>query len=139
MTKIKGFVSFNVACKWKRKILCAAPKEKWFILTNFDTLSGAITADKKRVGIEEMFRYFKKGGDNLEDTNVSGERLTVVILLIAMPTLLAPFKDNKLNAKQSKNILVVLNNLDVLKGDIAVFILVYLVKAGLISCNLAWN
>ncbi|AUB44145.1 IS4 transposase (plasmid) [Nostoc flagelliforme CCNUN1] len=32
VTKIKGFVSFNVACKWKRKILGVAPEEGWFIL-----------------------------------------------------------------------------------------------------------
>lgn len=35
--------------------------------------------------IEETFRDFKKGGYNLEDTNVSGERLITLILLIAMP------------------------------------------------------
>jgi hypothetical protein len=29
-----------------------------------------------------MFRDFKKGGYNLEDTNVSGERLITLILLI---------------------------------------------------------
>jgi hypothetical protein len=84
VTKIKGFVSFNVACKWKRKILGVAPKEGWFILTNLESLSEAIAAYKKRFDIEEMFRDFKKGGYNLEDTNVSGERLTVLILLIAI-------------------------------------------------------
>jgi hypothetical protein len=84
VTKIKGFVSFNVACKCQRKILGVAPKEGWFILTNFETLPEAIAAYKKRFDIEEMFRDFKKGGYNLEDTNVSGERLTVLILLIAI-------------------------------------------------------
>lgn len=84
VTKIKGFVSFNVACKWKRKILGIAPKEGWFILTNLETLSEAIAAYKKRFNIEEMFRDFKKGGYNLEDTNVSAERLIVLILLIAI-------------------------------------------------------
>ncbi|GEM_PF-3723137 len=34
VTKSKGFISFNVACKWKRKILGVAPEEGWFILTN---------------------------------------------------------------------------------------------------------
>jgi hypothetical protein len=32
VTKTQGFFSFNVACKWKRKILGVAPKEGWFIL-----------------------------------------------------------------------------------------------------------
>lgn len=84
VTKMKGFISFNVACKWQRKILGVAPKEGWFILTNFDTLSLATAAYKQRFAIEEMFRDFKKGGYNLEETNVSGERLIVLILLIAI-------------------------------------------------------
>jgi hypothetical protein len=84
ITKSKGFVSFNVACKWQRKIDGVAPKEGWFIMTNLETLSDTIAAYKKRFGIEEMFRDFKKGGYNLEDTNVSGERFIALILLIAL-------------------------------------------------------
>jgi hypothetical protein len=92
LTKTQGFFSFNVACKWKRKILDVAPKEGWFILTNLETLELALAkllrrrlaAYKRRFDIEEMFRDFKKGGYNLEDTNVSGERLIVLILLIAI-------------------------------------------------------
>ena len=99
VTKTKGFVSFNVACKWKRKIIGVAPKEGWFILTNFDTLSVAITAYKQRFDIEEMFRDFKKGGDNLEDTNVSGKRLIVVILLIAIAYTSATFQGQQIKRK----------------------------------------
>ncbi|KAB8320067.1 IS4 family transposase [Tolypothrix campylonemoides VB511288] len=83
VTKQKGFVSFHVACKWKRKILGVAPKEGWFLLTNLQTLEAAIAAYKKRFDIEEMFRDFKSGGYNLEKTGVSGERLIALILLIA--------------------------------------------------------
>ncbi len=84
VTKTQGFVSFNVACKWKRKILGVAPVEGWFILTNLSSLELAVAAYKRRFDIEEMFRDFKKGGYNLEDTNVSGKRLTTLILLIAI-------------------------------------------------------
>jgi hypothetical protein len=84
VTKTQGFFSFNVAAKWKRKILGVAPKEGWFILTNLETLEIAIAAYKRRFDIEEMFRDFKKGGYNLEETNVSGERLITLILLIAI-------------------------------------------------------
>ena len=84
VTKTQGFFSFNVACKWKRKILGVAPKEGWFILTNLETLEMAIAAYKRRFDIEEMFRDFKQGGYNLEDTNVSGKRLITLILLIAI-------------------------------------------------------
>lgn len=54
VTKTKGFTNFNVACKWKRKILGVAPKEGWFILTSFDSLESAIAGYKKRFNIEEM-------------------------------------------------------------------------------------
>ena len=84
VTKTGGFLNFNVAGKWKRKINGVAPKEAWFILTNFDSLQSAISAYKKRFDIEEMFRDFKKGGYNLEDTNVEGERFLTLVLLIAI-------------------------------------------------------
>ncbi|MBD2506605.1 IS4 family transposase [Nostoc muscorum FACHB-395] len=83
-TKSTGFISFNLAGKWKRKRFGVAPEEGWFILTNFDTLESSIKAYKKRFDIEEMFRDFKSGGYNLEDTNVSGQRLISLILLISL-------------------------------------------------------
>jgi hypothetical protein len=84
VTKFQGFTSFNVACKWKRKILGVAPDEGWFILTNLESLELAISSYKKRFDIEEMFRDFKSGGYNLEGTNVSGKRLISLIILIAI-------------------------------------------------------
>ncbi|BAZ41582.1 transposase [Calothrix sp. NIES-4101] len=83
VTKFPGFTSFNIACKWKRKILGLAPEEGWFILTNLDSLESAISYSKKRFHIEEMFRDFKSGGYNLEGTNVSGKRFITLIILIA--------------------------------------------------------
>jgi hypothetical protein len=68
VTKLKGFGYFNLACKWKRKLKGIAPKEGWFILTDLPELGAAITAYKQRFDIEEMFRDFKTGGYNLEDT-----------------------------------------------------------------------
>jgi len=47
-------------------------------------LESAVLAYKKRLGIEEMFRDFKKGGYNLEGTGVKGDRLIVLVLLIAI-------------------------------------------------------
>lgn len=99
VTKIKGFVSFNVACKWKRKILGVAPEEGWFILTTLETLELAIAAYKQRFDIEEMFRDFKSGGYNLEDTNVSGERLISLILLIAIAYTSATIQGQKIKRK----------------------------------------
>ncbi|KYC34957.1 transposase [Scytonema hofmannii PCC 7110] len=84
VTKQKGFTNFNVACKWRRKIQGIAPKEGWFIATNLVTLELAIAAYKRRFDIEEMFRDFKSGGYNLEDTKVSNKRLISLILLIAI-------------------------------------------------------
>ena len=53
-------------------------------MTNLRDLESAVLAYKKRFRIEEMFRDFKKGGYNLEGTHVIGDRLIVLVLLIAI-------------------------------------------------------
>jgi len=99
VTKQKGEVSYNVACKWKRKSLGVAPKEGWFILTNLDALESAIASYKKRFDIEEMFRDFKSGGYNLSDTNVADERLISLILLIAIAYTSATIQGQQIKRK----------------------------------------
>ena len=42
-----------------------------------------------------MFRDFKSGGYNLEGTNVSGERLVVMVLLIAIAYTTATMQGRK--------------------------------------------
>ena len=75
------------------------PKEGWFILTNLDTLETAIASYKKRFDIEEMFRDFKSGGYNLEDTNVTDERLISLILLIAIAYTSATLQGQQIKRK----------------------------------------
>jgi hypothetical protein len=99
ITKIKGFNNFNLACKWRRKILGIAPEEGWFILTNLETLVSAVAAYKRRFNIEEMFRDFKSGGYNLEDTNVSNERLISMIVLIAIAYTSATIQGQQIKRK----------------------------------------
>ena len=99
VTKTKGLRGFNLACKWKRKILGVAPEEGWFILTNLENLKSAISAYKKRFDIEEMFRDFKQGGYNLEDTNVSDKRLISLILLIAIAYICATISGQQIKRK----------------------------------------
>jgi hypothetical protein len=54
VTKQQGFTNFNVAGKWKRKILGRQPKEGWFLLTNLKNLELAIAAYKKRFDREHL-------------------------------------------------------------------------------------
>ena len=96
VTKQKGFDKFNVAAKWKRKYQGWAPDEGWFILTNLSSLSKAIAAYQKRFDIEEMFRDCKSGGYNLEKTQVSGQRLIVLILLITIAYSTATIEGKKI-------------------------------------------
>lgn len=96
MTKTKQISGFNLAGKWQRKIGGTAPKEGWFILTNLASLDQAIAAYKKRFDIEEMFRDFKRGGYNLEGTNVTGDRLIVMVLLIAIAYTTATMQGKKI-------------------------------------------
>lgn len=95
VTKTKKFAGFNLACKWKRKYWGWAPEEGWFILT-LKSLEVAIIAYKKRFGIEEIFRNFKSGGYNLEQTNVSGKRLIAVNLMMALAYTSATMQGEKI-------------------------------------------
>jgi hypothetical protein len=99
VTKTHGFDNFNIAAKWKGKVNGKATKEGWFILTSFDTLDEAISAYKKRFCIEEMFKDFKSGGYCLEDTQVRGNRLISLIILIAIAYTSATFFGREIKDK----------------------------------------
>jgi hypothetical protein len=84
ITKTKQVTGFNLVAKWQRKYRDNWAIEGWFILTNLGSLETAIQAYTKRFGIEEMFQDWKKGGYNLEDTNVTGQRLISLLILMAI-------------------------------------------------------
>ena len=66
--KTRPVSGFFLAAKWKRNYRNQTTKGPWYILTNLRSLSVAIPAYKRRMGIEEMFRDCKSGGYNLEGT-----------------------------------------------------------------------
>lgn len=99
LTKTSKVAGFNLASTWQRKIRGVSPKEGWFILTNLGNISEAIASYKKRFDIEEMFRDFKSGGYNMEETNVRDHRLTSLILLITFSYSLATFKGESIKQK----------------------------------------
>lgn len=96
ITKTKQVAGFDLAAKWQRKYRDNWAIEGWFILTNLDSLDAAISAYTKRFGIEEMFRDFKKGGYNLEATNVEGQRLISLLILIAIAYTLSSTEGQKI-------------------------------------------
>lgn len=102
VTKSQGFVSFNVVGKWKRKLNGVAAKEGWFILTNLATIEQTVAAYRKRFDIEQTFRDFKTGGYNLEDTNVAGERLISLLVLIAIAYTSATISGQKIKRQGSQ-------------------------------------
>lgn len=83
-TKKKGFGQFSLAAYWKRKYRGQGPLEGWYILTNLKSLEAAINVYQARSGIEAMFKDCKSGGYNLEDSKASVERLTSLVILIAI-------------------------------------------------------
>lgn len=99
VTKTKGFSEVNFAAKWRRKYRENSAKEPWLIMTNLDSLSLAISAYCQRMGIEEMFRDFKKGGYQLEGTQVTGERLISLVLLISLAYCWSTFSGQSLKQK----------------------------------------
>ena len=87
-------------CKWKRDYRGMKVKDAWFILTDLGSLSVAIAAYKKRMGIEEMFRDCKSGGYNIEGTGLRGDRLIKIILFMAIVYSSAIFQAVKIQKKQ---------------------------------------
>jgi hypothetical protein len=75
-------------------------KEAGFILTDLGSLPVAISAYKKRMGIEEMFRNCKTGGYNLEGSGLRGDRLVKIILLMAIIYRAAIFQCTEIQKKQ---------------------------------------
>ena len=99
VTKTKGFSGFNLAAKWKRKYHHESSPEPWYILTNLPSLSAATDSYAKRMGIEEMFRDFKKGGYNLEVTRVGDRRLSSLVLLICLSYSFSTFSGENIKSK----------------------------------------
>lgn len=84
VTKSKGFGKVALACYWKRKYKSRNLDEPWYILTNLGSLEETLAAYKARSGIEAMFKDCKSGGYNLEGSKASVERLTRLVLLVAI-------------------------------------------------------
>lgn len=103
MTKTKQVVGFDLAAKWQKKRHGLTPTEGWFILTNLGSLDQAITAYKKRFGIEEMFRDLKKGGYNLEGTKVSGDRLISLLILISIAYTISTLSGQRIKSRGIQN------------------------------------
>ena len=98
--KTRPVVGFDIACKWKRNYQGLKAKDAWFILTDLGSLPVAITAYKKRMGIEEMFRDCKTGGYNLEGSGLKGDRLIKIILLMVLVYSSAIFQGTEIQKKQ---------------------------------------
>ncbi|AFZ38321.1 transposase IS4 family protein (plasmid) [Stanieria cyanosphaera PCC 7437] len=84
ITKNKGFGYFNLAGYWKRKYNKKVEPEPWYLLTNLDNCQEVIKLYRSRMGIEAMFKDCKTGGYNLEGSQANTQRLTNLILLIAL-------------------------------------------------------
>ncbi len=76
---------FNVVAYWRRKYNNKQLPNPWYLLTNLKNLDEVIKIFSSRGGIEAMFRDCKSGGYNLEGSQANQQRLTNLILLIAVP------------------------------------------------------
>ena len=72
---------FNVVIYWKKKKQLPEP---WYLITNLGNKDEVIKIYSQRMGIEAMFRDCKSGGYNLEGTKANEQRLTNLILLVAI-------------------------------------------------------
>lgn len=93
---------FFLAAKWKRNYRNQTTKKPWYILRNLGSLTGAIQAYKRRMGIEEMFRDCKSGGYNLEGTGLRGNRLNSMILVMSLAYLKSTLQGDEINRHQGQ-------------------------------------
>jgi hypothetical protein len=84
LTKKTGFSQNNLAIYHKRKKGQSKNQEPWYILTSLNNVEEVIKIYQQRMGIEIMFKDYKKGGYNLEESKANEPRLTNLILLIAI-------------------------------------------------------
>ena len=75
---------FNVVVYWRRKYKNKQLPLPWYLLTNLENKEEVIKIFAARGGIEAMFRDCKSGGYNLEGSQANQQRLTNLILLIAI-------------------------------------------------------
>ena len=91
---------FNLVGKWLGKYRNITTEEPWYILTSLIDIQAAVDAYAKRFGIEEMFRDFKRGGYNLERTNLTGERLSKLLILLSLAYLKSIIQGIEIKSKQ---------------------------------------
>lgn len=103
VTKEKGFAEAAIAIYWKRKYRGKQEKEPWYLLTNLKDLESALKAYKMRTGIEAMFKDCKTGGYNLEGSRASIERVTRLVLLIAIAYTCAAIKGKAIRSSRQQN------------------------------------
>lgn len=103
VTKQPGFGTFEIAAKWARTHQGKVPSEGWYLLTNLGSLQAAINAYKARSGIEAMFKDCKTGGYNLEKCQASDERLSSLVLLIAIAYSCAILRGRQIKAMGYQN------------------------------------
>lgn len=94
-TKKKGFGQFSVAAYWQRNYRGKTSDEGWYILTNLPNLEETLKVYSSRSGIEAMFKDCKSGGYNLEGSKASPERLTRLVLIIAVAYTCAALRGQK--------------------------------------------
>ena len=96
VTKTKGFGPINVAVRKKRNYASHITKETWYIMSNLSDLEPVLTAYSGRMGIEQMFRDWKKGGYHLEGTKLNGQRFISMMVLISLAYYMASLKGEKM-------------------------------------------
>lgn len=83
-TKQLGMTRVNLAFYWRRTTSDKRKNEGWYLVNNLSGLKPTISAYKKRMGIEAMFKDCKSGGYNLEKCQGNEQRLLSLILLIVI-------------------------------------------------------
>jgi len=81
VTRMKGYGEHNVVCSWEENPGGKKPWQGWYLLTSLG-FKEAVSAYKKRWGIEVMFKNSKSGGYHMEETQASRKRFDAMIIMM---------------------------------------------------------
>lgn len=75
---------YNIVIYSQRKYGEKKKQKVWYLLTDLDDADEVVNLYKRRWGIEAMFKDYKTGGYNIEETKMKSERLDKILIIIAI-------------------------------------------------------
>ena len=87
---------YNIVIYYQKKYGERKGQDVWYLLTDIDDANEVVNRYKRRWGIEAMFKDYKTGGYNIQETKMKSERLEKMLIVIAIAYTMAVEKGEKI-------------------------------------------